>query len=402
MVSPQGSMGMVGKRLLSVVVVFSAWFYLIAAAATIYFAYLAQRFGYEMDGLAFFKYVTVWVIPTLLFTVSLSIFLDLFFGSSMLVILIQILLFFVSVKDLMGGYSLWKPILRFNAIGRYDFYQVNKQAILANRLCIFVISLLFFVAAAGIYEYRRRGKESLLLQKGECLHKFFMIFQPRRKSHSQRGEGKAECSLHSWLYYQMKRSFSRNFLLALGFTCFVGVLFQGFGRDVEQLKRIGENYLSLSAIFLFIPLCNMEKEMNVYEVMCVQKKAYGTVYLLRVAAACVLQGVVLAVPLLFFSIRFGYGFGSWCLGIYASALFLGLLGLFVGEKLASRRMGIAVILGYYVLCVSLKEQMKYLSVCGYTYRIDGSKYSLLAGCAAELLLIIGLLLYRGYAKRRRV
>lgn len=404
MVSPQRSSAIVGKRMLSVAVVFFGWFYLIAAAATAYFAYVAYRFGYEMDMFAFFKYVTVWIVPTVLFAVSLSVFLDLLFKSSMLVVLVQIVVFFVSIKDLMGGYTLWKPIIRFNAIGRYDLYEEGKYVIYANRGCIFIASLLLFFGAVLLYERRRQGKQLFPEGNKNVFRKSRLVswFLGRWNHKLSIKPVSKECPLHSWLYYQLKGTFMRSFLLGLAFAGFVGVLFQGFGRDLEQLKRIGENYLSLSSIFLFVPLCNIEKETNVYEVMCVQRKAYVSIYLLRVFVACILLGVVLAVPLAFFAVRFGYEPGSWYLGIYISALFLGLLGLLVGEKLGSRRIGIAAILGYYVLCVSLKDKFRWLSICGYTYQIPNTKYHLLAGCIVEMVLLMGLMLYRSYAKRRRI
>lgn len=175
---------------------------------------------------------------------------------------------------------------------------------------------------------------------------------------------------------------------------------QGFANDLEQLKRIGENYLTLSSIFLFVPLCSIEKNSNVYEVTCVRRKAYTSIYLMRVCAACLLQAIVLAVPLTCYILRFGYHFGLWCVGIYISTLFLGLLGLLTGEKTGSRRMGIAAILGYYLLCVSMKNQFKWLTICGYTYHISKSKYRLAAGCQAEIIMLTILLLYRSHAKRR--
>lgn len=404
MVSPQKSSAIVGKRMLSVAAVFFMWFYLIAAVATTYFAYVAYRFGYEMDMFAFFKYVTVWIVPTVLFTVSLSVFLDLLFKSSMLVVLVQIVVFFVSIKDLMGGYTLWKPIIRFNAIGRYDLYEEGRYAIYANRGCIFIASLLLFFGAVLLYERRRQGKRLFPVGDNNTFRKLRPISWFGRKWSSRLSikPVSKEYPLHGWLYYQFKETFLRNFLFGLAFAGFVSMLFQGFGRDLEQIKRIGENYLSLSSIFLFVPLCNIEKETNVYEVMCVQRKAYGSIYLLRVFVACILQGVVLAVPLAFFAVRLGYEPGGWCLGIYLSTLFLGLLGILVGEKLGSRRIGIAVILGYYVLCVSLKGKFQWMSICGYTYQIPNSKYHLLAGCIMEVALLMGLLLYRSYAKRRRI
>lgn len=428
MVSPQKSIQIVGKRMTSVLAVFMAWYILAAALATGYFAYIGSRFGYSMDRFAFFKYVVIWLLPTLCFTISLSVFLDLLFQKSLLVVLIQLLLFFLSIEDLAGSYPLWKPIIRYNVIGNYNLYEKSRELILANRVAILLLSFLLFAASVCLYERNRQGKHLLLLtqiksiwthateliQKSKIqnsittfmqnskLWKSLSIFIQNKPPQLIKPQSDPSCKMHSWLYYQMKQTFCKNILFALLFVCFISILMQGFANDLEQLKRIGENYLTLSSIFLFVPLCSIEKNSNVYEVTCVQRKAYTSIYLMRVCAACLLQAIVLAVPLTCYILRFGYHFGLWCVGIYISTLFLGLLGLLIGEKTGSRRMGIAAILGYYLLCVSMKNQFKWLTICGYTYHISKSKYRLAAGCLAEIIMLTILLLYRSHAKRRNV
>ncbi len=127
----------------------------IAAHSTVVFVKLASIYGYTIDYLAFFKHILVWVMPTVLFTVSLGLLISILFRNGIVAVVIQLVLWFSSLMPLAGDYSLSKYIVRFNLVVNYEKYESYYAAIYINRLFFTLLAFILVAAASIILSWRR-------------------------------------------------------------------------------------------------------------------------------------------------------------------------------------------------------------------------------------------------------
>ena len=127
----------------------------VAAHSTVVFIKLAGIYGYAIDNLAFFKHILAWVMPTVLFTVSLGLLISILFRNGIVAVVIQLVLWFSSLLPLVGDYSLLKYIVRFNAVVSYEKYESYYAAIYINRLFFTLLAFVLVAAASVILSWRR-------------------------------------------------------------------------------------------------------------------------------------------------------------------------------------------------------------------------------------------------------
>lgn len=154
---PISSIKYVLSKFLSIVILFSIYYYLIAITSTILFYRFSQLYNLTIDITAFLKYTTFWVMPTVLFTTALSMFFSILFNNGIISIAIQLIIFFKSAQPLIGDYKLYKPIIRYNEIGNVEFYQNNLYSILINRVSISIISIIILYITIKIYTIVRKN-----------------------------------------------------------------------------------------------------------------------------------------------------------------------------------------------------------------------------------------------------
>ena len=82
------------------------------------------------------------------------------FNNAVAAIVIQLILWLNSIKDLSGEYNLMHFVIRFNTFGEYDKYLQFKTAIIENRIFYTIISFTVVLAGAYIWNnrFRRKGK----------------------------------------------------------------------------------------------------------------------------------------------------------------------------------------------------------------------------------------------------
>lgn len=146
-------------KFLSLVSAFFTAFMIFAIISTALFLIFAHKYTIVIDYLAFFKYTIFWTMPTVCCTTATAMFIYILFQNPIPSLAIETLVFFFSMKDLYGYYYIWKPIIRYNIIGRYDFYLENYYAIIRNRVVIFVLSIVIVLLCSFIFELRRRGMQ---------------------------------------------------------------------------------------------------------------------------------------------------------------------------------------------------------------------------------------------------
>jgi hypothetical protein len=144
-------------KFLAISLSFMLAFYILAGVSTLLFARFGSIYHLEIDYLAFFKYTTFWVMPTVLFTTAFTMFVSVVFHNGIIPIMLQLILFFLSARTLIGDYPLWKPIIRYNEIGRIETYLDCLPDIIMNRIFITLVSCLLVIGSAKIYSFLRRG-----------------------------------------------------------------------------------------------------------------------------------------------------------------------------------------------------------------------------------------------------
>lgn len=120
----------------------------------------ANAAGNAIDMLAFPKYILGWILPTLLFVSALCLFLfvltERFF--SVLVMGVFWLLFKPSVGKITGGnYGLFDFVIRHNTLKGYGRMMQEFDMLVANRLFITGLAVLFVLFSVWIYQIKRKG-----------------------------------------------------------------------------------------------------------------------------------------------------------------------------------------------------------------------------------------------------
>ncbi|RUS48619.1 ABC transporter permease [Cohnella sp. AR92] len=152
------SIRIVGSRYLALIIALFLPVLLLAAYAT----YLSgTQYGWsEIDRFAFFKYSFGWLLPTLLATTAIGMFLT-ELTETPIAVAVQGIGWFVGlnqgIKHIDGGYG-WDLALRHNTAGNSQQFLDHLGTLAANRIGYTLLSLLLVLATAWIYERKRRGK----------------------------------------------------------------------------------------------------------------------------------------------------------------------------------------------------------------------------------------------------
>lgn len=132
--------------------------YLIAAThASVKFGIFAAENNYIIDYFAFYKYVFLWILPTIMFTTAFGMLVSIIFGNGIAAVPVQFILWMTSIMPLMGNYALSKILIRFNTAGRYGSYILWKQDIMMNRLFYTVLSVVLVYITSMFLSLKRGG-----------------------------------------------------------------------------------------------------------------------------------------------------------------------------------------------------------------------------------------------------
>lgn len=387
-VSMEGSYSIVGKRLLSVQLIFAAVFYIAALAATVHFSYVAGKFGYTMEFGAFFKYVTFWVMPTVLIMSALCIFIYILFKRSIISCLISIIIVFLSLWEIKGNYLIIKPVIRFNAIGDCGLFRENTEKILANRGFMVFLSLVFYILSVMIYEAERKGKSVNVSKLMGKLNQ--SIFMGKRN-----GDGN---SSKSFFTYQLGHVITYSSVLSVIIVLLSAIVFHP--GDEQSIKETAEKFFIISSLLIFIPICNMERENDMYGMAAVKSRNYLAVYMGRVVLACIFQVLLIETAVLALVLVSGIKPGTYCLVLCLGPLYLGLLGLIVGEAFRDKMLGIAAMMTSYLGSMVYRGYTVLPCIMGYTFASRNFEKYLLGGLAAEIIVLTGIVGYMRFGRYR--
>lgn len=148
----------IGAKYVALCGVIMFCFVIYATHATLIFNRLSVINDVAIDILAFYKYTFFWLLPTVLFTVSLGFLVCAVFNFGVIAIPVQLILWYSSLMPLIGDYGLSKIIIRFNSIFDYDLYMRSLSSITINRIFYIILSLAFLLITIFIWSRRRGGK----------------------------------------------------------------------------------------------------------------------------------------------------------------------------------------------------------------------------------------------------
>lgn len=144
-------------KYLAVVFLISGAYLLIAGYPTFRFYQICQANGWVFHIFGFFKYTVAWVIPTMMFTVALGLFIGQMTGSSLIALIVQMILWFSNITTLQGNYSLSRFVIRFNSSDDYHLLVKSLKDIWINRI-FFIILTIVCVCLVALIWYNRSFK----------------------------------------------------------------------------------------------------------------------------------------------------------------------------------------------------------------------------------------------------
>lgn len=185
-----------------------------------------------------------------------------------------------------------------------------------------------------------------------------------------------------WLlhYYNMRLCLSYNVLMAVLFLLSSLLFFHFKDMDIATYLKMGETYLPLTGMLLFVYIGRLEEHIGSWEMVCAKNTKYVYLHIFRFLFLALLQlflfsALILVVWIHVPDIRPWDYF--W--GIYIGALFVGTLGMVLADISGNYSVGYVVSLGYYVLGITLGRKFLdgYLQLTGYRNQQPKSKYVLL-------------------------
>lgn len=123
----------------------------------VYAAYEVGMVSKTINPLPFIFYSFYWLLPTLLFVVSLAFVLQLIFKNGIIPIIVMFLLWFNSMPFISNQYRLANYVIRYNAVTTSAVYNEVSQQIMYNRIFTLAISIILLVISIVMYE-KQRGK----------------------------------------------------------------------------------------------------------------------------------------------------------------------------------------------------------------------------------------------------
>lgn len=152
------SLAIVGSRMLAQTIMVFLPLLILGLISTIEIFLVAKTMSYGIDLLAFVKYSFAWLLPTLMFTVSLS-YLITELAENAIAILVQVVVWFYNISGtlLYGDYGL-SLMIRHNIFGGYEIYKAGFNEIVRNRIFYGMLSLILFFITTFVYSQKRKGK----------------------------------------------------------------------------------------------------------------------------------------------------------------------------------------------------------------------------------------------------
>ena len=371
---------------------------LLGAACFIYWNY-KFNYGYDISIIPFLIKTPFIIFPTILIVTAIGHFLGILFRSETLDIIVQFILFYLSM-----GYGLSDKfritlLVRYSNFDDYTLYQDCFGNVILNRAVIILLSVILTGFTVVLFNYRREHGRLINLKniKKSVVNILPLSFKntilKKKKQETKdfvtRGAG----------YYIFKQSVNKMALLYIPYLCIIWPVVIFHEMDTLAIAITGENIFIFASMFLFIRLGNMEKANGTESYVFTSDCHYPLVYILRVASAGITLFIMVEIPVLFLCLVNHVPAGRWCIGVYLSSLFIGMFSLLITEVSENYLAGYFSYIIYYLFDIVSGGNMP-LSIAGYTYQVQKTKLYL--GAAVAIIVIILLLVTYNKAEGRRL
>lgn len=202
------------------------------------------------------------------------------------------------------------------------------------------------------------------------------------------------------LLFNIRICFSYNILMSVIYIVFAAFFFQLKDMQYKELVKMGELYLPLNGIFLFVYIGGIESHTGTWEMVCCRKFKFLYIHMIRIVFLAGVNMLSIFTLLSYVWLNSNYlRFGEAFWGIYINSLFLGILGMMLVDLSNDYRVGYIVSLGYYLIATMYLSGVLngYFQLTGYSNNQIESKYVLFA--LIVLMLLVDCIFY---CKKQRI
>lgn len=358
------------------------------AACFIYWNY-KFNYGYSISIIPFIVQTPLIIFPAVLITTATGHMLGIVFESGAAVVIIQFALFILD--SLFGEWANLNKITRYYDFDNYSYYREHSGSIFINRIIIAIFSIILIALVVKLFDYRREHNGLINFKRikksvAGFWYKIFKLQFCKNKEY-----GKQKIVTRSFGYYIFKQSLSKTALLYIPYLCIMYLVTFYQPMNTADIAMAGEAFLVFASIFLFIRLGNMEQANGTESYVFTSNSFYPFIYMSRVAAAGIVLFIMVEIPVLFLCLLNHAQAGRWCIGVYLSSLFIGMLALLVTEVFGNYLLGYFLYIMYCLFDGTLAGDMP-LSLSGYTYGIKRSKLYL-AVAIIVIVVVLTIIIY---------
>lgn len=162
------SKNVIVSRYLAMVVMMTLPVVILSILPTMQGIYYGKSLGESVDVFAFIKYIIGWLIPTIMITTSVGVFITELTETAFAIVIQGIWWFvslFMGVGNLVGNYG-WNLMPRHNSVGNYQLFINNIDMLIVNRLTYTIAAILILILTIVVYENKRKGR---LLANGKLI-----------------------------------------------------------------------------------------------------------------------------------------------------------------------------------------------------------------------------------------
>lgn len=189
--------------------------------------------------------------------------------------------------------------------------------------------------------------------------------------------------------YVFKQCFRYHFFAALMVYLAIPLFYRLKTLDLPMLYNIGECYLPLAALFLFVPLGGYEKKYGAADTVRMTRYFLPWFYLARLALLILTSAAMEFMLLFIVTGQSGaLSFSAECAGLWLSSLALGLVSFFVAELFGSEKAGFTFGLLWFLSELTGGGRFTGIfTLCGYSAGRAEPKLYLICLCVGTVLLI---------------
>lgn len=327
------------------------------------------EYGYSVEVFTFLKQVPLIIFPTIFVIVAISQFIGIIIQNEIINAILQFIFFYLSMSGVPKHEFSFNTTIRYSDFDDYSFYSTYLKYLPSNRFLMVVLSVILLCFVIILFEYRKEHEKLFNL---DYIRK--IMTKPVEKI-SIYSANRQSAKIKSLPEYLVGQSVNVSALMYIPYLCAIMPIVISKNMNASSIATIGENIIIFASIFLFIRLGNMEKINGMEEQVFTTNIKYPLIYLMRVFVASGMLFIMVEIPLVVLCIWSRVDVGRWCIGVYLSSLFIGMLSLLVTEVFEKSFAGYFVYIMYYFLDTILKNGM-FITLSGYTKRIGHTKVCL--------------------------